>query len=173
MAGKRVFTVPSLPIGAGVAANVAPASGAYMALQGGAATQLVNVVEIEVGGQGSTSAPAILLFGRVQAIHTGAATALAAPNADGLLHPSGSASATPAVDLIAAATTQPTSNNAATNAILTLVMNGFGGVLRWVAAPGAEYGILGNTAPLGEAMLWAFTGSTAQNVSAHIIYEPF
>ncbi len=45
--------------------------------------------------------------------------------------------------------------------LLNQSFNAFGGILRWVAAPGEEISIVGNTASLGELSLSSFTGSTA------------
>jgi ABC-type molybdenum transport system ATPase subunit/photorepair protein PhrA len=51
-------------------------------------------------------------------------------------------------------------------------LNAFGGIKRWVAAPGAEWWILGNAASGGESLLSAFTGGTVGAISSHIEYEP-
>jgi hypothetical protein len=48
-----------------------------------------------------------------------------------------------------------------------------GGIYRWQAAPGEEWGQLGNTASLGESILSNFTGGGNGAVSSHTIYEPF
>ena len=45
--------------------------------------------------------------------------------------------------------------------------------MKWFAYDrSAPFGILGNTASLGEASLSAFTGGTVGAISAHIQYEP-
>ena len=55
--------------------------------------------------------------------------------------------------------------------LLNLSFNAFGGIVRWVAAPGEEIYIVGNTASVGEASLSAFTGGTPGALGAHVIYE--
>jgi hypothetical protein len=88
------------------------------------------------------------------------------------MHPSTAALAAPPVSFIAAAT-QPTTTNVTTDAKLNLGLNLFGGIVRWVAAPGAQWTQLGNTATLGESLLNTFTGSTSGTFSGHIVYEPY
>jgi hypothetical protein len=56
--------------------------------------------------------------------------------------------------------------------LLNLSFNAFGGIVRWVAAPGEEISTVGNTQPLGEVSLSAFTGGTAGLMGAHVVYEP-
>ena len=88
-----------------------------------------------------------------------------------------------ALDAATAALAAPPStfNKAATNkpqrsatlgGLLNLSFNAFGGIVRWVAAPGEEISMVGNTASLGEVSLSAFTGGTAGLLGAHMIYEP-
>jgi hypothetical protein len=57
--------------------------------------------------------------------------------------------------------------------LLNLSFNAFGGIVRWVAAPGQEIGMLGNTASLGEISLSAYTGGTPGLMGSHFILEPF
>ena len=55
------------------------ANGTYQALRGGSSTQLLNIVEIYMGGQApSVSSPCIMLFARSSTIAT-TPTALALP----------------------------------------------------------------------------------------------
>lgn len=44
---------------------------------------------------------------------------------------------------------------------------------RWVAAPGEEIGLLGNTASFGEMSISHLAGGTPGLTGAHIIFEPF
>ena len=55
----------------------------------------------------------------------------------------------------------------------TLSFNAFGGLIRWVYAPGEEVGLLGSAATAGEISLSAFTGGTPGLVGSHMIIEPF
>jgi hypothetical protein len=88
------------------------------------------------------------------------------------MHPSTAALAAAPVSFVAAAT-GPQRSAVTTDAKLEVGLNAFGGIQRWQAAPGEEWGQLGNTASLGESILSAFTGGTPGAISAHIVYEPF
>lgn len=66
-----------------------------------------------------------------------------------------------------AATTGPTI--ASTNHLLNLAFNAFGGIIRWVAAPGEELWATASTAPNGEITLDSISGTGL--VSSHIIFE--
>jgi hypothetical protein len=72
-----------------------------------------------------------------------------------------------------AAASGPQRSVATTDAKLNMSFNAFGGILRWQAAPGEEWGQFGNTsaAPLGESSLSAFTGFTPGLMGAHVIFE--
>lgn len=167
---KRIFQVTNWSPTA-TADTVAMTNDTYMAIRGGSATQLIEVQEIEVSGFAVANAPTILQFARHSIIAT-TPTALAAPASDGPMHPSTTALATPAVTFRAAVAGGQRSA-AATEARLNMGLNAWGGIKRWVAAQGAPFSLLGNTATFGEASLSAFTGGTVGSISAHIIYEPF
>jgi len=143
----------------------------YMALKGGSATQLINIVEVEIGGLAGTTSPTIMQLARASTVET-TPTALASPNSDGPVHPSTAALAAPPVSFVAAAT-GPQRSAVTSDAKLDLSLNAFGGVVRWLAQQGAEFSQLGNTASLGETILSAFTGGTVGAISAHIMYEPY
>ena len=68
-----------------------------------------------------------------------------------------------------AATTKP--QRSATLHLLHLSFNAYGGIVRWVARPGEEISIVGNTASLGEASLSCLNAGTPGAMSAHILYE--
>ena len=152
--------------------TTAMANATYMALQGGSTTQLLNVKEIYITGDQTSSAPCFMQFARDSTLATTPA-ALATPNSDGPLHPSTAALALPPVPYVASAA-GPQRSAVTTVPKLELGLNAFGGVAKWNPyTPDMAWGILGNTQPLGESSLSAFTGSSATaNVSAHIIYEP-
>lgn len=145
-------------------------SSTYQALKGGSATQKIAVKEVMVSGLAASSSPTILQMARSSTIET-TPTALAAPNSDGPLDPASAALAAPPVSLVAAAA-GPQRSNSTSAARLNLALNAFGGIVRWIASPGAEWGQVGNTATLGESILSAFTGGTVGAISSHIVYEP-
>lgn len=143
----------------------------HMTLQGGSATQLLMLLEIMVTGFAGASAPTVLQWARCSNVGT-TPTALAAPNSDGPMHPSTAPLAAPPVPFTAASA-GPQRSSATTDARLDMGLNAFGGIKRWVAAPGAEWFLLGNAASAGCSTLSAFTGGTPGALSAHIEYEPY
>ena len=68
-------------------------------------------------------------------------------------------------------TTGTVPQRSATLHLLHLSFNAYGGIVRWVARPGEEPSVVGNTASLGEASLSAFTGGTTGQISSHVLYE--
>jgi len=144
-----------------------------MALKGGSATQLIDVLEVGINGMATASTVTALNLARVSTLES-SATALAAPHSDAGMFPNITALANTVVPFVAA-TTQPTPSNTVTDAKINLALNAFGGIYRWNAAPTQQWQIIGNTAPGGESVLWNSStggGSTAL-VNAHIIYEPY
>lgn len=139
----------------------------YLALiQGGASTQRVNLAEVYMGGEASaSSSPTVMVLARDSTVATGTATG----GRTALLDGSGTAPATLPIAANAFATTKP--QRSATLHLLHLSYNAYGGIVRWVARPGEEPSIVGNTASLGEASLSAFTGGTPGAMSGHILYE--
>ena len=136
----------------------------HMSLQGGSSTQVNKIIEVYVGGQGTASAPNILLLARDSTV--GATLSVGRLAA---LDPATAALAAPPV-VFNTATTKP--QRSATLSLLNISTNAFGGIMRWVAAPGEEIGMLGNTASFGEVSLSAYTGSTAGLFGTHFIFEP-
>lgn len=136
------------------------------AMQGGSATQRTNIIEIYVGGQSTSSAVAIMLFSRDSTVPVtvGATTTFDAP-----LDASSAALAAP---LLVGNVWTTAPQRSATAHLLNLTFNAFGGIVRWVAAPGEEMSIIGTAVSLGAADLSAFTGSSGI-VGSHIIYETF
>lgn len=140
----------------------------YMALQGGSATQMNNVLEIFMGGQATSSSPSNMVVSRDSTVGA-TLTALTTGQSDAALHPATAALAAPPQPFTAS-TTKP--QRSATLGLLALAFNAYGGVVRWLAAPGEELTILGNTASLGEVSLSAYTGGTPGVMGSHIVYEP-
>lgn len=148
-----------------VADTTAFTDNGYHALQGGSSTQRLSILELFMGGQATASAPSIMQFGRHSTV---GATLTAARLA--ALDPSTAALAAPPLPFVAS-TTKP-QRSSTLGALLNLSFNAFGGIVRWVAAPGEEIGLLGNTASLGELGLSAFTGGTPGLMGSHIVFEP-
>jgi hypothetical protein len=140
----------------------------FMALQGGSSTQSVWISEIFLGGQATSSAPSLMIVARDSTVGA-TLTALTTGESDAALDPATAALAAP-VGSFTQATTKP--QRSATLGLLNLSYNAFGGIVRWVAYPGEELKLLGNTASLGEISLSAYTGGTPGLTGSHIIYEP-
>ncbi len=167
---KRIFQNPSWTPTA-TADTSTMADGTYMCVGASGATAGLNVIEIYEGGQATSSAVNIMMFARESTLASTPA-ALAAPVSDGPMDTRTAALASPPVTCIAA-TTGPQRSALTTAARLNLSLNAFGGIVRWVAAPGEEWGITGQTASVSESCLSAYTGGSVGLMGAHIIYEPF
>lgn len=166
---KRIFSAASWTSTA-TADNAALANSTYMAIEAGAATQGLNVIEIYAGGQAAASSVNLLQFARTTTVGT-TPTALAAPNSDGPMNGLTQALPTVVVTYIAAST-GPFRSTSTTAARLNLTLNTFGGIVRWVAAPGEEWGIIGTTSSISGSTLSAFTGGSAGALGSHLVYEP-
>lgn len=139
-------------------------------LQGGSSTQRTNIIEVMETGQAGASSPTLMLLGRDSQLATGSLTADATMN-DTALDGATAALGAPVKTFNKAATLKPRRDVAAH--LLNLAFNAFGGIVRWVAAPGEEIAMTGNTASLGETSLSAFTGGTPGLLGGHLIYETF
>lgn len=137
-------------------------------LQGGAPTQRLTVMEIYMGGQGGASTPTFMVFARDSTVAITAIT-LGTNGKNAPLDVFTAALAAPQVPGFSA-TTMP--QRAATLHLLSLSFNAFGGIVRWVAAPGEEILNYSAAVNVGECSLSAFTGGTPGAMSSHIIYEP-
>ena len=136
-------------------------------LQGGSATQKINILEVYQGGQAGASSPSIMLLARDVVV---AATATGGTHTDTPLDSTTAALAAPPL-LGSGFTTKP--QRSPTLILLNLSFNAFGGIVRWVAAPGEEICSVGVAINLGEVSLCAFTGGTTGLMGSHMIYEPF
>lgn len=168
MARWSVSNVSFTPVA--VADAAAFTDNGYLALQCGTATQRSNIIEVYMGGQATASAPSIMVLARDSTVAVTAITAGTNGRGPVALDPASAALAAPPL-AVGASTTKP--QRSATLHLLNLAFNAFGGIVRWVAAPGEEIGVLGNTASLGEVSLSAFTGGTPGLMGAHIVFEPF
>lgn len=167
---KRSFSVATFtPTATADTTNLANAS--YMAIGASGATAGLNVIEIFIGGQASASSINLMQFARDSTLGASLG-ALAAPNSDGPFDSRTAALAAVPLTFVAA-TTAPQRSAATSAARLQLNLNAFGGIVRWVAAPGEEWGITGITVNISESSLSAFTGGSVGAIGAHIVYEPF
>ena len=138
-------------------------------VQGGSATQRNVISEVMLTGQAAASAPMIILLARDSQVGTGANT-YTAGTMDAALDPATAALAAPPLTGDKWATNKP--QRSSSLHLLNLSFNAFGGIVRWLAAPGEEIGVIGNTASLGEVSLSCFTGGTPGLMGSHLIYEP-
>lgn len=135
----------------------------YMAVQGVAA-QAFRVYEVYIGGQASSSAVTELTLSRDSTVGATSLTGVTLALLDGTgLAPSTAPSA------FSASTTKP--QRSSTLQLLNLTLNAFGGIVRWVAAPGSELIGYGATASIGEMSLSSFNAGSPGAVGAHILLE--
>lgn len=147
-------------------------SAPYMGVLPGSATQVVNISEVYVAGQQSNATIVNALLAR-SSTKSVTQTALASPFSDGPLNSATAALAAP-VKTFSTASTQATRSAATTDGRLNLSLNGFGGIVRWVAYPGEEWVMIGTTDPVELTLSLTTANSGANsNLGAHIIYEPF
>ena len=105
----------------------------------GFATQYIKVYEMEEQGQGTTAgASNFMVWARLTTV-TATPTTLATPNSLGPMDPARAALA----HLRLAPSPLPPGHRARRSSLAKLNMsfNAFGGILRWQAAPGCEWGI--------------------------------
>ena len=160
--GKFSANVPSWTTEA-VADTTSYTDAKYIAVQGVASTR-TQISEVYVGGQATSSAPQYLLLARDSTVGLTALSGVRTAALDAT-----SSAATSLAVAFSTSTTKP--QRSATLSLLNLTFNAFGGIVRWVAAPGSEISMYGATASLGEVSLSGFTGTTAGLVGGHIIYE--
>jgi hypothetical protein len=170
---KRVATAVNLTWTAATA-GAAVGGSTYLAVKGGASTQVIDILEVFISGLASSSTIGAFQLARESTLDSGG-SALAAPHSDGGMNPSITPLSNVVLTYVTAATTQPTPSNTATDAKLNFGLNMFGGIVRWNAAPTQQWWIIGNTAPGGASMLWnSLTGiGQSGSATAHIIYEPY
>jgi hypothetical protein len=155
------------------ATDATAVSGGFCALKGGAATQIVDLLEFLISGMASNSA---VFGGRVAYSSTLGITptAIALPHADGPMIVNATALSSVVVAYVAAGT-GPVPNAAATLPRLQLALNAFGGIIRWNAAPTQQWTQVGSSTNGGESVLYNSSSATgvSTTVNAHIIYEPY
>ena len=135
-------------------------------IQGGAATQRNLISEIQLGGQAGASSPTIMVAGMNS---TAATSIILGISEDAPLDSATAALAAPAA--VGTGFTIAPQRSATLGHILQLSFNAFGGIVRWLAPPGGEIGMVGLAVNTGSFSLSAFTGGTPGLMSSHIIYE--
>lgn len=146
-------------------------SGTYQEIEASAPTMYIEVMEIYEGGLNSASAINTMVFAR-NILPATTPTALTTPTgSDGFMKTFATALSASAVCCIAAGT-GPNRSSIGTQARLNLSFNSFGGIVRWVAAPGEEWGILGTVTLVSHSSLSSPTAS-AGAMGSHIVYEVF
>lgn len=149
--------------------TTALANNTYMAVNGGSATVMHKYSEIFMGGEASASSLNIMSFARSSTV-SATPGALAAKQSLASLNPAGIN--TTAVANVTAGTSP---QRDVARHLLNLSFNSFGGIVRWVAAPGSEIVGIGNAVASattgGEVTLSGFTGATSGAMSAHILLE--
>jgi hypothetical protein len=167
---KRVFQAASYTPTV-TADGTTLSSATYQDIEASAPTMYVEVMEIYEGGQASASAINGMQFARNITIATTPTALTSATASDGFMKTFSSTLGSSAVCCIAAST-GPARNTIGTQARLNLSFNAFGGIVRWVAAPGEEWGILGTVTLVSSSALSAITGSSGL-MGSHIVYEVF
>ena len=145
------------------AANFTDAGYAFF-LQGGSSTMQLRVSEVQAGGESTSSATALMVFGRDSTVAATGISGAKNANIDG----SSVAPGTLAV-FGDTSTTKP-QRSSTLGHLLQHSFNAFGGLVRWQARQGEEITAIGNTASLGELSYSGFTGSSGV-ISAHLVYE--
>jgi hypothetical protein len=169
---KRIFTTGSLTFTASAHGSAAGTSN-FMALKGGATTQIVDILELLVSGMATASTVAAMMTAYSSTLGV-TPTALASPGSDGPLVVNATAISSVVVAYFAAGT-GPVPSNSAALPKLNLSLNLFGGIIRWNAAPTQQWTQVGNAVNGGETVLWNSTthGGSSGLANAHIIYEPY
>jgi hypothetical protein len=135
------------------------------AFVGASAIQKATFYEFYQGGIAGASTPTIMVVARDSTI---AATLGSSLSTDAQMDGSTVALGTPYL-VGNVWTTLP--QRSATLHLLNLAFNAFGGIVRWVAAPGEEIINVGNAVNTGEISWSAFTGGTPGLMTAHVVYE--
>src|SRR5262252_650895 len=153
---RRSFQVatwqPTLAGTADGAVNIV--DNAHMSI-GATSTTGIDVWEIYVGGQGTATGINILVFARNLQLGSGTQT-IGSAGTDGPVRSLSAAALTGGVVYTTAATNKPQRTNATNSGRLNLTHNAFGGIVRWFANPGEQWGITGVTVSISESSLSNF-----------------
>lgn len=137
----------------------------YFAIQGGSATQRLNIKEVRGTGMATASAAQQLALARDSTV---GATSLSGGTL-AALDPATAALAAPPV-AFSVSTTKP--QRSSTLHLLDVSFNAFGGQFCWQCARGEEIGMLGNAASFGEASISHLSSGAPGLMGCHIIFEP-
>jgi len=166
---KRIYGVPDItPTGTGDATNLANNTGVigYVgAFLGTSAIQKATFYEFYLGGLAGASSPTLMLVGRDSTL---AATLGATISTDSPMDGSTVALGTP---LLVGNVWTTLPQRSATLHLLNLSFNAFGGIIRWMAAPGEEITIIGNAVNTGEISFSALNIGTQGLLGSHVVYE--
>jgi hypothetical protein len=144
----------------------------HWSLQGGTATQRVDVYEIYLVGQSTVAGNMNSIVWTRDSTVGATLTALSSVQSQGPLD-GAAAAVTSAAVAFSASTTKPQRSVSA--AKLVLGFNPFGGVARWwvPAGSGAEFKMVGNTASNGECSISCTTIGVPAAMMATVQYELF
>lgn len=165
---KRILSLTTFtPTATADATNLVDAT-YFGVVQGGTTSQRVATSEVMISGQApTTSSPCIMVLGRDSTV---AVTISEGTGQDD--NPMDAATAALVAPALVGNTATTKPQRSATAKLLNLSLNAYGGITRWLAAPGEEIFSVGNTQPLGELSLSAFTGGTPGLIGGHWVYEP-
>ena len=165
---RRIVAITTLtPTAFGDTVTLTSATYPFL-VQGGTATQSVKIHELSISGQAaSSSSPTFMLLSRDSTV------GVTVTNGTGVTDTAMDAStAALAAPTVTGNTTGTGAQRSATAHLINASLNAFGGVYFWRANKWDECPtILGNTQPLGEVSLSAFTGGTPGAIGSHLIYE--
>lgn len=168
MAKRIVAVTTQTPTATADTTNLADATYPFI-LQGGSSLQRNLIWEIYLGGQAaSSSSPTFMLLSRDSTV------AVTNSNGTGQTDaPMAAASVALAAPPLTGNTNTTKPQRSSTLHLNNLSFNAYGGIVRWAALDPTECpDTVGNTQPLGEVSLTAFTGGTPGALGAHMVYEP-
>jgi hypothetical protein len=145
----------------------------FWALQGGLAGQSFDVYEIYLVGQSTVAGNMNSIVWTRDVVLGATLTALSSIQSQGSLNPASVAPTSAPVAFSACGTQKP--QRSLSHAKLALGFNPFGGVARWwvPAGSGAEFKMLSNTTPYGEASISCTTIGVPAAMMATIQYEVY
>jgi len=140
----------------------------FMALQGGGATQVIQIAEIYMGGQAAASAALQMVLARDAVV---SATGTLAANSSDVFFRSSATPLNPPPVAYNQTSSAAQPQRSASAYLLALGFNAFGGVVKWTVPTDEGPSSIGNTAPNGEISLSANFATASALMNSHIIYE--
>ncbi len=173
---KRLFQATGWTATATSDSTTQLAQSVYQAIRGATTTQKIDILEVMVSGLATASTICVMQLARSGLLGS-TSLVLAAPNSDGPMDGSTVALLSPPLTYVGTSTgtTGPARSSAIADGRLDLAINGFGGIIRWNAAPTQQWNMITCTVPVGESILSASNagGGGSSIVSTHIMYEPY